>query len=282
MPLTSTADIVAAAYGAGRGALACNIVTLEYAEAIVAGAARAGLPVILQISHNCVDYHGGLEPLAIGALALARSAPGPVAVHLDHARTAELVAEAIELGVRSVMFDASELDDDQNVARTREVTAECHRRGTWVEAELGEVGGKDGVHSATARTDPAAAARYVEMTGVDALAVAVGSSHARPARDAALDLELIGRLRAAVPRPLVLHGSSGVPDTGLVSAVQAGLTKINIATQFSKLFTAAVRESLDADPSVVDPRRYLGAGRDAMAAEVERLLRLVAEARRPG
>ncbi len=279
MPLASTSDVVAAAYRAGAAVLACNIVTLEHAEAIVTGATRARAPVILQISHNCVDYHGGLEPIARAVLALAGSATGPVAVHLDHARSAALVAEAVELGIGSVMFDASDLDDELNVSRTREVVAACHQRGVWVEAELGEVGGKDGVHGATARTEPAAAVRYVQATGVDALAVAVGSSHARPDRDAALDLDLVVQLRAAVPRPLVLHGSSGVPDAGLAAAVAAGLTKINIATQLNKVFSASVRGVLDADPGVSDPRRYLGLGRAAVADEVVRLLGVVAAIR---
>ena len=199
------------------------------------------MPVILQISHNCVDYHGSLAPLASAALAVARDAPIPVAVHLDHARSMDLVRQAMDLGIASVMYDASELDDDRNLEQTRAVAEECHARGVWVEAELGEVGGKDGVHSATARTDPDAAARYVAATGVDALAVAVGSSHARPVRDAMLDLDLVARLRAAVPVPLVLHGSSSVPDDLLVAAVRAGLTKINIATQLNRVFTAAVR-----------------------------------------
>ena len=114
--------------------------------------------------------------------------------------------------------------------------------GSWAEAELGEIGGKDGVHSPTARTDPADAAGYVAATGVDALAVAVGSSHAMLTRDAVLDLGLIAALRAAVPVPLVLHGSSGVPDEGLAAAAAAGMTKINVATQLNKVFTGGGAE----------------------------------------
>jgi len=152
------------------------------------------------------------------------------------------------------------------------VTAWCHDRGVWVEAELGEIGGKDGVHSPVARTDPDQAAGFVASTGVDALAVAVGSSHAMLTRDAVLDLGLVTRLRRAVGVPLVLHGSSGVPDQALAAAVGAGLTKINIATQLNKVFTAAVRKYLSAEPAVVDPRRYGSAGRDAIAPEVARLL----------
>jgi fructose-bisphosphate aldolase class II len=141
-----------------------------------------------------------------------------------------------------------------------------------VEAELGEIGGKDGVHAPGARTDPAEAAAYVAATGVDGLAVAVGTSHAMLTRDAALDFALITALRAAVPVPLVLHGSSGVADADLAAAVEAGMTKVNIATQLNKMFTGAVRDQLAADSALVDTRRYLGAGRDATTAEVARLL----------
>jgi len=280
MPRVSTAEIVKAALAAGHGVGAFNIIGLEHAEAIVLGAARVDAPVILQISHNCAEFHAGLEPIALGAMAIARLASSPVAVHLDHARSEKLVQEAVELGIDSVMFDASNMADGDNIDATRRVTESCHARGVWVEAELGEVGGKDGVHSATARTDPGAAARYVDATGVDALAVAVGSSHARPERDAILDLDLVRRLAAAVPRPLVLHGSSGVPDELLAAAVAAGLTKINIATQLNRVFTSAVRSTLAANQSMSDPRRYLGSGRDAVADEVERLLGFLANARR--
>jgi fructose-bisphosphate aldolase, class II len=202
-----------------------------------------------------------------------------VVLHLDHATSPGLVAEAAAAGFGSVMFDASSLPYDRNVAATVEVTRWCHDRGLWAEAELGEIGGKDGVHSPTARTDPSAAAGYVAATGVDALAVAVGSSHAMLTRDAALDLDLIAALRAAVPVPLVLHGSSGVPDEGLAAAVAAGMTKINVATQLNKVFTAAVRARLAADAAVADPRRYISAGRDAIAAEVTRLLGVIGAAR---
>ena len=126
-----------------------------------------------------------------------------------------------------------------------------------------------------ARTDPGQAAGFVAATGVDALAVAVGSSHAMLTRDAVLDLGLIATIRQAVSVPLVLHGSSGVPDQDLAAAVRAGMTKINIATQLNKVFTAAVRHTLSAEPAMVDPRRYGSAGRDAIAPEVARLLGLL-------
>jgi fructose-bisphosphate aldolase, class II len=275
MVLASTADLVASAVRDRRGVGAFNVVQLEHAQAIVAGAATADAPVILQVSQNTVRYHGGLEPLALATLAVARRAAGPVAVHLDHAETPELVDEAVRLGVGSVMFDASRLPYEANLAATAEVAARCHAAGVWVEAELGEVGGKHGAHAPTARTDPAEAAGFVAATGVDALAVAVGTSHAMLTRDARLDFDLIGRLAARVPVPLVLHGSSGVSEAHLQRAVAAGITKVNIATRLNHAFTVAVRASLAEDPSLVDPRRYLGPAREAVAAEACRLLRVL-------
>jgi len=279
MPLGSTADIVTSASRDRRGAGAFNVVQLEHAEAIVAGAARAGAPVILQISENTVRYHGGLEPVALATLSVARQASVPVAVHLDHAESPELVHEAVRLGFTSVMFDASSLAYDENVAATAAVVAHCHARAVWVEAELGEVGGKDGAHAPGARTDPKEAASFVAATGVDALAVAVGTSHAMLTQDARLDFELVRRLGERVPVPLVLHGSSGVPDADLTRAVAAGITKVNIATRLSQAFTAAVRAYLDAHPSDVDTRAYLGRAREVVAAEVSRLLQVLGSGR---
>lgn len=274
---TAEASAGAGAAGAARAAIgAFNVIQLEHAEAIVAGSEAAGRPVVLQISENTAAYHRGLAPIASACRRLADDAATEVVVHLDHATSAELVREAIELGVRSVMYDASALPHADNVAATRSVVGWCHDAGVWVEAELGEVGGKDGVHAPGARTDPDDAAAYVDATGVDALAVAVGSSHAMLTRDAVLDDELIARLAEAVDVPLVLHGSSGVPDDGLARAVAHGMAKVNIATQLNKAMTAAVRKALARDESLVDPRKYLGPGREAIAAEAERLLRLLA------
>lgn len=272
MPLTPTAEIIARAEEAGVGVGSFNIIQLEHAEAIVAGAEAAGAPVLLQISENCVRYHGALEPLGRAALEIASAAAVPVGVHLDHATGPELAIRAAALGFGSVMFDASQLPYEENVRATAAVVAACRAHGTWVEAELGEVGGKDGIHAPDARTDPAEAAEYVAATGVDLLAVAVGTSHQMLTRDAVLDFDLIAALHDRVPVPLVLHGSSGVPDDGMTRAVERGMRKINIATHLNKAFTGAVRTYLADDPSVVDTRRYLGAGRDAVAAEVERLL----------
>ncbi len=277
MTLVNARELMDAAATAGIGQGAFNIIHLETAEGLVAGAEAAGVPLILQISENCARFHGGLEPLARGALAIARDASVPVALHLDHAESEELALQAVDLGFGSVMYDGAHLPYVENVAATRRVAAYAHERGAYIEAELGKVGGKDGAHAPGVRTDPGEARDFVAATGVDALAVAVGSSHAMTERSAQLDLELIARLKDAVQLPLVLHGSSGVADGTLVAAIRAGMTKINVSTHLNGFFTRAVREYLDANPAVVDSRKYIAAGRDALVVESARLLTLFAK-----
>ena len=154
----------------------------------------------------------------------------------------------------------------------------AHARDLWVEAELGEVGGKPGAHATGARTDPEQAAAFVEATGVDALAVAVGSTHRMTTRTAALDHDLFSMLAKAVPVPLVLHGSSGVPDGELRRAIAAGIAKVNIGTALNVAFTGAIRHHLAAEPDAVDPRTYLADARAAVASTAAHLLTAVTAA----
>ncbi|MFE5406753.1 class II fructose-bisphosphate aldolase [Streptomyces sp. NPDC056580] len=275
MPLVPTQVIVDKARAEGVGAGAFNVITLEHAEGIVAGAEQAGAAVILQISQNAVAFHDGrLAPVAAAAAAVAAQATVPVSLHLDHVEDTALLHQAADAGLSSVMFDASRLDYEANVAATRAAARWAHERGLYLEAELGEVGGKDGAHAPGARTDPAQARAYVAATEVDALAVAVGSSHAMTTRAARLDHALIAELREAVPVPLVLHGSSGVGDGELRSAVAAGIVKVNIGTLLNVAFTAAVRETLG-DTAVVDPRAYLAPARAQLSAVVRDQLRVL-------
>lgn len=277
MTVARTADLIA--HAADRGAAVCafNVVHLETARALADAATETGVPLILQISQNCAQYHGGLEPIAVATLAVAADAPVALAVHLDHAEDEALVHEALRLGFGSVMFDGSRLPYAENVASTQRMAAAAHRAGAWLEAELGEIGGKDGAHAPGVRTDPGEARAFVAATGADGLAVAVGSSHAMRERSARIDLDLVGRLDAAVDVPLVLHGSSGVPDDVLVAAVAAGIRKVNISTHLNGHFTRAVREYLTARPEVVDSRRYFRPGTEAVQREAARLLQLINE-----
>lgn len=261
------------------GLAAFNVVLLDHAEAFVDAAENTGLPLVLQLSQNAVKYHGGrLRPLGRALIELAEASTVPVSVHLDHAESTDLCREAVELGFTSIMYDGSKLPDAQNRETTAEITAFAHEHGVSVEAELGEVGGKNGVHDPSARTNPEDAAQFVADTGVDLLAVAVGSSHAMATREAVLDNQLIAAIHELVPVPLVLHGSSGVPDEGMVAAIQAGMTKINVSTHLNVVFTQGVRHILDENPKIVDPRKYVGPATHSVQEEVERLMRLYAQA----
>ncbi|MFJ6292038.1 ketose-bisphosphate aldolase [Streptomyces griseoviridis] len=281
MPLVTTGELVARAATDRAAVPAFNIITLEHAEAVVAGAEAAGAPVVLQVSENAVKFHHGrLLPLARAAAAVAEQAAVPVALHLDHVQSDDLLRQAPDAGFSSVMYDAAHLPYADNLAATRAAADWAHAEGLWIEAELGQVGGKPGqpaldAHAPGARTDPAEARAFVADSGVDALAVAVGSSHAMTTRTAVLDHGLIERLAAALDVPLVLHGSSGVPDDELTAAVTGGITKVNVGTALNVAMTGAVRDLLADRPDAVDPRAYLGVGREAMARTAERITALL-------
>ena len=251
MTVVGTGVLIAEAQRGGRALPAFNVITLEHAEAIVAAAARAGRGVVLALSENAIRYHdGAAEPILAAMHALAARADTPLAIHLDHLTDDDLVEQAVAGPLRpylsSLMYDGGALPYADNLARTTEVVRAGHAAGLWVEAELGYVGGKAGAaqsaHAPGVRTDPVEAAAFVARTGVDALAVAVGhlarddDPHcpSRPRPDRALS-------RSALPVPLVLHGSSGVPDDELRRAVSAGMVKINIGTALNVAMTATVR-----------------------------------------
>jgi fructose-bisphosphate aldolase, class II len=274
--LATLDEVLHVALAEGRGVGAFNVIQIEHAEAFVTAAERTGLPVVLQISQNTVAYHRALAPIALATKQLATATSARCVLQLDHALSESLIEEAVQLGFTSVMFDGSTLDDSANRDRTKAVVQRCHIAGVSVEAELGEIGGKEGVHAPGARTDPHDAMRFAEETGIDALAVAVGSSHAMKTRTAELDLQLIRKITKAVPVPLVLHGSSGVPDSTLTDAVRAGMVKINIATHLNRIFTAALSDFIAANADVVDTRKSLGAARGAVESEAARLLELLA------
>lgn len=276
MPLVTTRELVDRAAADHVGVGAFNVITLEHVEAVVQGAEEAGGAVVLQISENAVRFHlGRLAPLAGAAASIGEVASVPVALHLDHVEDDVLLRQAGDVGISSVMYDASKLDYEKNVAATRAAREWAHAQGIYLEAELGEVGGKDGAHAPGVRTDPGEAAEFVAATGVDALAVAVGSSHAMTDRTAVLDHDLIAELARAVPVPLVLHGSSGVPDGELARAVRAGMVKINIGTILNVEFTTAVRAVLSGDEHLVDPRTYLKPARSRIAHTVAHLVRVL-------
>lgn len=275
MSRTNSEKLVLEAKASAGAVGAFNVILLEHAEALVSGAEQADLPVILQISENCSHYHHGLKPISVATIAIAETSRVPVSVHLDHAESEELVREALDLGFDSIMFDGSKLPYAENIAASARIAELCLRYGASLEVEIGEVGGKDGVHAPGVRTNPLEAKAFAEATGAHLLAVAVGSSHAMTTRDASLDFELIAEIAQAVPIPLVLHGSSGVNDSDIKRAVKTGMSKINIATHLNNIFTHQIREALGANPQLVDPRKYIAPARSSLAVEVERLLKIL-------
>ncbi|MDH6622773.1 fructose-bisphosphate aldolase class II [Streptomyces sp. LBL] len=278
MPLLTTGELVSRAAAAHSAVAAFNVITLEHIEAVIAGAESVSSPVILQVSENAVTFrYGRLLPLARAAVAAAEHADVPVALHLDHVQSDDLLRQAAAAGFSSVMYDGSRLPYAENLAATRAAADWAHDQGLWVEAELGRVGGKNGeaalnAHAPGARTDPAEARAFVADSGVDALAVAIGSSHAMTARTATLDHTLVKQLADTLDVPLVLHGSSGVPDHELAAATAGGIAKVNVGTALNIAMTGSIREFLAAHPEAVDSRTYLSVGREAMARTVAHVI----------
>ncbi|MFF1273562.1 ketose-bisphosphate aldolase [Streptomyces marokkonensis] len=279
MPLTTTGELVGRATAKRSAVASFNIITLEHIEAVVTGAESVNTPVVLQVSENAVTYrHGRLLPLARAAVAAAEQAAVPVALHLDHVQSDTLLRQAADAGFGSVMYDAARLPYADNLAATRAAVDWAHAQGLWVEAELGEIGGKAGrpaldAHAPGARTDPDQARAFVADSGVDALAVAIGTTHAMTTRTATLDHALLKRLAATLDVPLVLHGSSGLPDDELAAAVTGGIAKVNVGTALNLAMTGAIREFLTAHPEAADSRGYLTAGREAMSRTVAAIIR---------
>jgi len=255
---------------------AFNANTLEQMQAIVRAAEIERAPVIIQISGNAAKHMGdgsrlaGLRVVAARGRLMAEMSSAPVVLHLDHGEYME-VLQALALGFTSVMFDGSDLPFQQNIARTRELCDAAHEVNACCEAELGDVprGAEKGE-----LTNPAQVAEFAGRTGVDALAISIGSVHALRRKEVALDFARLDAIHAAVSTPRVLHGASGVLDESVCEGIRRGLCKVNVATQLNGVFTQAVRDSLAAQPDNVDPRKYLAAARVSMMGQVRERMRL--------
>ena len=244
MPLTTMKEILLDAQRKGYAVGAFEVWNLESIQVIVRAAEAMGSPVIFAIGPLEIDY-AGMEDLASLALSHARAAKVAIAVHLDHGDSFDLAREAIEHEFTSVMIDASGETYEENVEVTRRVVALARPRGVTVEGELGVLGtlegGEDG--PAAVCTEASDAKRYVEETGVDALAVAIGNAHGYYKGEPRLDLDRLRAIRAEVDAPLVLHGGTGIPEGTLREAIAAGITKVNIATEFFDAFAKAYAEA---------------------------------------
>jgi fructose-bisphosphate aldolase class II len=256
---------------------AFNANNMEQVQAIVQAAIEERAPVILQVSQGAIRY-AGLEFATAMVKAAAAEADVPVVLHLDHGTDFDQNVRCLRAGFTSLMFDGSKKPYEENVATTARVAYIAHVCGIPVEAELGQVlQSTDGVSEEqvkAAMTNPDQAADFVRRTTCDSLAAAVGSVHAMRAAEAALDIERIKAIHAAVSIPLVLHGSSGVKEESEVEAIQYGVAKINVATMLNQAFTGALRKALADMPKEVDPRKVLIVGREAVKETVRHKMRL--------
>ncbi|MDR2685873.1 MAG: class II fructose-1,6-bisphosphate aldolase [Rickettsiales bacterium] len=295
--LSNTREMLKKAETDGYAVPGYNFNNLEQLQAIIRACAETQSPVILQVSKGARNYVGGslLSAMARGATEYARQIGmrAPIALHLDHGETFEICKECIDAGFSSVMIDGSALPLDDNIALTRRVVEYAHKFDVSVEGELGALAGIEDDHSAEKShyTDPNDVARFVQETGVDSLAISIGTSHGAykfKSETDELRLDILDEVAAKLPGfPLVLHGASsvpqnlvaeinqyggklagarGIPEAQLRAAVAKNICKINVDSDSRLAFTAGVRKFLTENPTAFDPRSYLGAARDAMTA----------------
>ena len=301
MPLMGPREMFAAAY-AGRYAVgAFNVNNMEIVQGIMRAAAEEKSPVILQVSAGARKYAGQTYIMKLVEAALIEDPAVPVVVHLDHGPSFEMCKDCIDGGFTSVMLDGSHLPYEENIALTRQVVDYAHPRGVWVEAELGKLAGVE-EHVSSAEhvyTDPDQAVDFVQRTGCDSLAVAIGTSHGayKFKGEAKLDFPRLEAISAKLPGyPLVLHGASsvpqefvelcnkyggqvggarGVPEDMLRKAASMGVCKINVDTDIRLALTASIRQFLAEHPEQFDPRSYLAPAREAVKNMVAHKIRNV-------
>ena len=298
MALVTMKEILEDASKRSYGVGAFNINNLEFLQAIIEAAEEENSPVIIAISEGAMKY-GWVELLSSMVKTAAINTKVPMALHLDHGKNFDKILTAIRYGFTSIMIDASDKSYEENVKLTKEVIKVAHPLGITVEAELGRLLGKeDEVESDVAiYTDPDDAKRFVDETEIDALAVAVGTSHGayKFKGEAKLDIERIKKINSLTGVPLVLHGASGVPhelveeaqkygavlkgargvpDEEIKKAIGAGIRKINIDTDLRISFLLGVRKYLSEHPEIFDPRKYLGEGRAMVKETVKKKMQL--------
>lgn len=258
-----------------------NMNNLEFAKAIVEAAMEEKSPFIFGVSEGALKYMGIEYTVAI-AEAAAKESGLPIALHLDHGSSFEVAMKCIRAGFSSVMFDGSHYSFEENVRLTKEVVKAAHAMGVSVEGELGTIGGVEDDISVDEENanlaKPEEAIRFYEETGVDALAIAVGTAHGMYVGEPKIRFDIIQKVADAIPVPIVLHGGSGVPDEAIRKAIEAGVGKINVNTENQVAMTQAVREVLNNDAKVYDPRKYLAPARKAMVEVVKGKIRLFGSA----
>jgi len=253
---------------------AFNVYGYEDAISVIRAAEELESPVILMTNKDAVNFIP-IEIIGAMLVQMARTAAVPVCVHLDHSKSLEDIERAIAAGYTSVMFDGSQLPLEENMKLSRQVAELAHASGVSVEAEIGSVGYSDpAIQAKSIYTDPDEAVEFVRETGVDALAVAVGTVHRMEIQEACLDFELLGKIREKVSLPLVIHGSSGVKDEDIVRLCEAGVNKINFGTSLRMAFGNTLRETMAAQPNQFDRLKLFTASMEAVAERAKDKMRL--------
>lgn len=264
MALTTSKQMILDAQAGGYAIGAFNVENMEMVQAVVAAAEEMRAPVILQTTPGTLKYTDP-EYFFANVQVAAAKATVPVAIHLDHGDSAERAMRAFRAGYTSIMIDGSKLPFEENIAISKLVADACHSAGVPVEAELGKVGGKEDDHvveGETPFTDPEEAVEFVARTGVDYLAVGIGTSHGFYKGEPNVNLDVLKAIREVVDIPLVMHGTSGVPDETVAAAVKLGICKVNYATELRVAYSDGVKEVIANDPDVYDPKKYGAAGRE--------------------
>lgn len=271
MSLISTIEMLKIARKNGYAVPAFNIHNLETIQVVVEESAKLKSPVILAATPSTVKYAGRDYLLEICKVA-AKRYDIPIALHLDHAEDVNEIKELIQMGYKSVMIDASKYPFEKNIEIVKEVTDFAKQFGVSVEAELGRLGGIEDNVSVDSKdsffTDPQSAVEFIKRTGIDSLAVAIGTAHGLYKSEPKLDFERLETISKMVEIPLVLHGASGVPEKDVRKSISLGISKVNIATELKIPFSNAVRQYLIENPEASDPRHYLVPGKEAMGAVV--------------
>ncbi|MFZ5753096.1 MAG: class II fructose-1,6-bisphosphate aldolase [Bacillota bacterium] len=277
MPLVTVKELLdkAEAGGYAVGAFNCN--NMEIVQAIVAAAEAEKAPVIIQASQGAIKY-AGLDYIVGLVNIAAKNSKIPVALHLDHGTSFDQVIKCIREGFTSVMIDGSKYPLEENIALTKKVVEIARAVGVSTEAELGKIGGTEDditvLEKEAMMTDPEEAKFFVEQTGVDSLAVAIGTAHGQYKFDPELDFDRLAKIKSLVNIPIVLHGSSGVPDKDIEKAISLGVRKVNIDTNIREAFVKGVRDVINKDAKEIDPRKILGPAREAMTAIVREKIRI--------
>lgn len=265
--LVTGIEILEKAHKEGYAVGAFNTSNLEITQAIVEAAEETRSPVIIQVSEGGLKY-AGIEAISAIVRTLAEKATVPIALHLDHGTDFNTIMKCLRNGWTSVMIDASKFPLEENIQRTRKIVEIAHSMGVSVEAEIGKIGGTEDHITVDEReasmTDPKEALRFAKETGVDYLAIAIGTAHGPYKGEPKLDFERLKRIKELLNMPLVLHGASGVPEEAIKKAVSLGINKINIDTDVRQAFTARLRRLLEEDKEVYDPRKILGPCKEAM------------------